>query len=147
MKTIYGLSLLLTLTSCAADIPRELSQTSGADGLKEFTGEAAEDIIASLESLGIKPNSTNLQPIHGFTFNAIDCTLVPSPRATAVCTLWQGSTSYDAGTQGEVIYQNFIRNGAIFENVGGVTKLSLSEVTCERYNVYRGVSKCFFKQP
>lgn len=147
MKTIYGLSFLLSLTACAAEIPKVVSQPSAVGGFKEFTGEAAEDIIESLESLGIKANLTTVQPIYGFTFNAIDCELVPSPRATAVCTLWQGSTSYDAGIQGEVIYLNFIRNGADFENVGGVTKLSLREVTCERYNIYRGVSKCFFKQP
>jgi hypothetical protein len=146
MKTLGQLFLLLSLFACGAETKPWVSSTASTAFRHEFTGDAAEEIIAAFERLGLKALPMTAEPIFGFNLSDIDCILVPSPRASAVCTLKQDTATFAAAQDSELIYQNFIKNGALFEGVNGVTQLKLREVSCLRYNSYRGVSKCFFKQ-
>lgn len=146
MKTLGKLFILLCLFACGTETRTTVSSTALTAFPHEFTGGDAEEIIVAFERLGLAALPMTAEPIYGFNLSDIDCTLVPSPRATAVCMLKQGKTTFAAAEDSELIYQKFIKNGARFEGIDGVTQLQLREVSCLRYNYHHGVSKCFFKQ-
>lgn len=142
---VFKFIVLLCISTCW---PMAYSQGYEALSLpvphKEFTGKDAELIVNALGRTSVAAKDFESTPSHGFHLDSIRCSLVPSPRATAICTLIQGDLEIHAGRESEVIYQNFLRNGATLQLVEGVSELSLNDVECLTYDIFRGVSKCFF---
>ncbi len=113
----------------------------------EFTGKDAELVLAHLETLGLEAQRDPARREYGFYLDSLTCTQVPSPHADASCRLIQGERILDLdGQSSNLIYQTFAKNHAPLEFLSGVSLLDLVKVHCLRYEIYRGVSKCFLNK-
>ena len=103
-------------------------------------------MIAQLETLGLKAQRDPARREYGFYLDSLQCTQVPSPHADASCRLSQGDHELVLdGHSSNLVFQSFAKNNAPIQYLGGVSFLDLVQVHCLRYEVYRGVSKCFLK--
>ncbi len=144
MNTLRFFALLCVCACWPVAYSQSFELSSSPVPHKEFTGKDAELIIAALGRMSLAAQDSESTPSHGFHLNSMHCRLVPSPRATANCVLIQGNLEIEAGPESAVIFQNFVRNGATLQLVDGVSELTLSDIECLSYDIYRGVSKCFF---
>ncbi len=144
MKTISALAFVTLLTACGQQ--SQPSVLNFQEAQHEFTGKDAEDLIAKFEQLGLASETNVALREYGFHIENIHCSQVPSPRASAECQLTQAGKIFELDVSAStLVYERFVKNHAPLQLVGGVSVLDLHEVYCVRYEVYRGVSKCFFK--
>ncbi|MBF0443712.1 MAG: hypothetical protein HQK54_17525 [Oligoflexales bacterium] len=146
MKLIASFSLILTLSACGLKPEPGRLATETTRPIREFTGHDAQKLVDIFKNLGMRPAEDPSGQRYGFNLTKIECTQVPSPRALPLCVLTQGGLVKDAGGDSGTIYGLFVENGAKIYGERGVTKLVLTDVDCLTYNVYRGTSKCFYRQ-
>ncbi len=144
MQTFSKLSLLFSLATASL-----IAHAAAAeDNLprREFTGKAAEELLKILVRFELEAIPQLELPIVGYNFEQLHCTVAPSPQLSPDCQLTQKSQVYSLAEFGTKFYSNFVQNGADIKFTQGLTEMKLFDISCIRYEIYRGVSKCFYRQ-